>query len=81
MEEIVTKCVSDEKVFKVEYEATPLVGMGVTRGAGVSTMVGVKFVSHCLGGNSVPVLGRVTKFWEKDEKGEWVEKKPHFSDF
>jgi hypothetical protein len=76
-----TKCVSCKKMFKFEYEATPLVGMGVTPGVGVSTMVGVKFVCHCPDGNTVPVLGRVTKLWEKDEKRKWVEAKAHFSDF
>jgi hypothetical protein len=39
-----------------------------------------KFVSHCTGGNGLPVLGRLTRFWE-GEGASRIEVEPKFSDF
>jgi hypothetical protein len=40
-----------------------------------------RLLSHCEGGNSVPVIGRVLKFYEFNSPGEKVEATPHLSDF
>lgn len=67
------KCTVCEKLFTFDCEATPLPTAGATA---IPTPM---FVSHCLGGNSVPVLGKLTKSWEIIE-GKLVEAEPHISD-
>lgn len=68
-----TKCSVCAKLFTFDCEASPL----PTTGAMVIPTP--TFISHCPDGNSMPVLGKLTKFWEIIE-GNLVEAKPHISD-
>ncbi len=68
-----TECSICGKFFTFDFEAPPLAPSG-------PTMIPLPIVvSHCLGGNTVPVPGRLTKFWEVIN-GNLVEVKPHISD-
>ena len=68
-----TKCSVCGKLFTFDFEATPLPT------SGPMVIPTPLFVSHCSGGNTVPVPGKLTKFWEVINS-KLVEVKPHISD-